>query len=485
MKSWTICVKQPFLAGAWILAGLVITGGCSQLSAEDSPLDPDQPVSVTLWHYYSGQTKEIFDELVSDFNDSVGVEKGIVVDARSQGDVRQLEEAVYDAANERMGAQQMPDLFMTYPDNAYRIDALGKLADLNTYFSDGELEAFRDEFLDEGYVNEEGDLHIMPIAKSSENLYLNQTFFEPFSEETGYTHEDLATWEGVLEVAEAYYDWSGGEAFMGIDSDPNFMLVTAMQQGSELFDYSDSPVTLNMDEEKARHIWTNYYEPYIRGHFAKTGRFSSDDAKVGVTIAYTGSTAGAVYFPMDVTLSQDDTREIEVETLPYPYMAAGEKVAVQQGAGMSVAKSTTEHEYASSVFLKWLTDPEQNVPFAVSTGYFPVKDEALEESVLMAALEERGDDLHPAVPSTVATTAGMFEDYDLYFYRPFPGSAEMRHLLENHLFSRIERNVAMLQDDDLSEDEREAMIADLIADEAFHEWYESFLESAEAHMPKD
>lgn len=80
-----------------------MTGGCSQLSADDSPLDPDQPVSVTLWHYYSGQTKEIFDDLASDFNETVGMEKGIVVDARSQGDVRQLEEAVYDAANETSG----------------------------------------------------------------------------------------------------------------------------------------------------------------------------------------------------------------------------------------------------------------------------------------------------------------------------------------------------------------------------------------------
>lgn len=374
---------------------------------------------------------------------------------------------------------------MTYPDNAYRIDALGKLADLKTYFTEEELGAFRDEFLDEGYLSEDGGLHIIPIAKSSENLYLNQTFFEPFSEETGYTHEDLATWEGVLEVAESYYGWSGGDAFMGIDSDPNFMLVTAMQQGSELFDYSDSPVSLNMDEDIARHIWTYYYEPYIRGHFAKSGRFSSDDAKVGLTIAYTGSTAGAVYFPMEVTLSQDDTREIEVETLPYPYMVDGDRVAVQQGAGMSVAKSTTEHEYASSVFLKWLTDAEQNVPFAVSTGYFPVKDEALDESVLMTALEERGDDLHPAVPSTVTTTAGMFRDYELYFYRPFPGSAEMRHLLENHLFSRIERNVVMLEEAGHSDEEHAAMIADLTSEEAFHEWYESFLESAEAHMPEN
>lgn len=66
---------------------------CSN-EASDNPLDPDKPISITLWHYYSGNTKMKFDELVDQFNETVGLEKGILVDAQSQGDIERLETAV-------------------------------------------------------------------------------------------------------------------------------------------------------------------------------------------------------------------------------------------------------------------------------------------------------------------------------------------------------------------------------------------------------
>lgn len=46
------------------------------------------------------------------------------------------------------------------------------------------------------------------MAKSTELLYLNATDWAPFAAATGVTYDDLATLEGVVEVARQYYDWT-------------------------------------------------------------------------------------------------------------------------------------------------------------------------------------------------------------------------------------------------------------------------------------
>ena len=47
-------------------------------------LNPDKPLSITIWHYYNGAQQVAFDELVNEFNETVGKEKGIFVKGYSQ-----------------------------------------------------------------------------------------------------------------------------------------------------------------------------------------------------------------------------------------------------------------------------------------------------------------------------------------------------------------------------------------------------------------
>ena len=49
--------------------------GCGNKSL----LDPGNPVSLTVWHYYNGSQQAAFDSLVEEFNTTVGREKGIYV----------------------------------------------------------------------------------------------------------------------------------------------------------------------------------------------------------------------------------------------------------------------------------------------------------------------------------------------------------------------------------------------------------------------
>lgn len=462
-----------------LLSGLALTS-CSK-SVDDSPLNPDKPITVTVWHYYNGNTKEIFDALVSEFNETIGVDEGVVIDSQSQGDVNQLATAVFDAANQSIGAAPMPDIFASYPDNAYRVNKIVDLVSLDTYFSEEELSSYRSEFLEEGRFQSNSDLFIVPIAKSSENLFVNKNLWETFAREFALTTDDLKTWEGLYKVSKLYYEKTG-KAFYSIDASANFMLEASMQLGSEMFIYNnDGTVAFNLTPEVAQKIWSYYYIPYISGYYVKTGRFSSDDAKTGTVLAYTGSTAGAAYFPTEVTIDQQEVYEIEPLALPYPYFEGGKPYAMQQGAGMCITQSDKEHEYAAAMFLKWFTDNEQNIEFAISTGYFPVKKEALKEETLLGALAKTSF-TNPAIKASIITTNQMFQDYTLYNSKPFTGSYEMRVLLETNLYDKILRDLETVARRESDGENRDVIIDEMVSNSEFEKWYQEMLDEASLIM---
>ena len=131
------------LAAVTALIALLLAG-CGKSDENAVQLDPSNPVSLTVWHYYNGAQQTAFDELVSEFNATEGKEKGIYVEGYTQGSVGELEKAVTAAVRDEVGAQAMPDIFSTYADTAYAIQREGKLADLSAYFTQDELADYVD-----------------------------------------------------------------------------------------------------------------------------------------------------------------------------------------------------------------------------------------------------------------------------------------------------------------------------------------------------
>ena len=67
------------LAAVTALIALLLAG-CGKSDENAVQLDPSNPVSLTVWHYYNGAQQTAFDELVSEFNATEGKEKGIYVE---------------------------------------------------------------------------------------------------------------------------------------------------------------------------------------------------------------------------------------------------------------------------------------------------------------------------------------------------------------------------------------------------------------------
>ena len=467
-----------------VLVFLLCCSGCGNSQNLDSLLNPKEPVSIEIWHYYNGPQKIAFDKAVSEFNETVGLEKGIVVEAFSQGNVNDLTEMVLDAAAKKVGASEIPDIFAAYADTAYQVDQLGLVAELDPYFTEEEIQEYVPAYLEEGRFDKNQSLKIFPIAKSSEIMMINQTDWDKFAAATGAKIEDLKTIEGIAKVAKQYYDWTDsltpepddGKAFFGRDAMANYMIIGCKQLGVEIFEVKNGEVQLNLDKEVLRKLWDNYYVPYINGYFAHYGRFRSDDAKTGDIIALVGSTSGAAYFPDEVT-TDTVNYPITAISMESPCFEDGEKVAVQQGAGMVVTKSAEAKEYAATIFLKWFADTERNIAFSVSSGYLPVKTEANDVEKVKSVMAKSEDTMAANQEESLPISINMVKTYSLYTSKAFQGGTEARKVLEYSMIDLAKADAEAIQADMQNGSSKAEAVAKYDTDAHFEEWFQDFQKS--------
>lgn len=266
---------------AALLCACLILGGCSSQNPYEKELDPKNPITLTLWHYYNGIQKTALDNMIEEFNNTVGSEKGIVVEANNVGSILELTDKVKEAAAGKVGASEMPEIFTAYADTAYELNADGYVADLSQYLSADEISEYVDGYVQEGMFDNE--LKIFPAAKATECLQINKTDWDRFAEAADVSLDDLKTVEGLNEVAEKYYAYTDaltpdinndGKPFFGRDAVANYFIIGCKQLGMEIFEVKDGQVTLNFDKDVIRKIWDNYYVPYVKGFYKRHSLFS-------------------------------------------------------------------------------------------------------------------------------------------------------------------------------------------------------------------
>ncbi len=463
----------------FVLAGAaLLLGGCG----DKSPLDPGNPVSLTVWHYYNGSQQVAFNDLVREFNETVGKEKGIYVQSYGQGSVSDLEVAVRDSLAGKVGAKEMPDIFSSYADTAYEVEQAGALADLSQYLGKEDLEAYITSYIDEGCIASDGSLRIFPVAKSTEIMMINKTDWEVFSQATGASLESLETIEGVVETAKSYYEWTDsltpgipndGKAFYGRDAVANYFLIGMRQLGTEIFQAEGGKVVLNVPRESVRRLWDNYYVPIVKGYFGAYGSFRSDDVKTGDLLAYTGSTTSAMYFPGKVELD-DRSYEIDYIIMSAPILEGGEKYAVQQGAGMVVSKSDKLHEYAAVEFLKWFTQAENNLRFGGVSGYMPVLKAANNVEMLDRVIEEQEMTVAEKTYDCLAYTFEHMSDVVFYTNKSFKNGSGARKVLEYNLSDKAQADRKLVEEALAGGKSLEEACAPYLTDAAFEAWYTEF-----------
>lgn len=409
--------RRPYV---YILAAVVAAvlglGGC--MAGDGKKEDEGKPAVVVLWHAHNAVAKSAFDDLVMEFNETVGMEQGIIVEPVGYGSGNELDDVLYASASHVIGSDPLPDIFASYPDSAHRLDGIVPLVHLDDYFSEEELDAYRPEFLKEGIWEGDGICRMIPVAKSTEILYLNETDWERFAGDTGADKEMLKTWEGLAQAAGMYYEWSGGSPFLGMNAFNDFASLTAAH--------------------------------------------------------YIGSSAGAGFFPQVVIEDEKQSHPIACGSYAYPVFQGGTSYMGQRGANMAVFSTDESHQQAAVRFLKWFTEPEQNIRFAVATGYLPVQEKTLESVSDPVAHVESRDNVQ-AVEKSIRTSFDALENHNVYVRETFQGSYDMDQIFSVSLENCMNADLETLKQRMEKGESRESVERELLDEEHFNRWYETLL----------
>lgn len=391
--------------------------GCSPQNRPSS----ENPVTLTMWHVYGSQTKSPLNTAIDEFNDTVGKENGITVNVVSVTSSSAIDKALAASANQEPGAEELPDLFTAYPRVA-QIVGTDRLLAWDQYFSEAELSVFKQEFLEEGYFDSR--LLMLPVAKSTEALYLNKTLFADFSAQTGISVEQLQSFDGLFAAANAYFDWSGGKHFTQINDFYHYALVGTKVHGGEFI----RDGKLQLDDPAFKAVWKPLAQAAIYGGICLDDGYAAARWKTVEIISNIGSTADILYQPDHVIYPDNTTQAIDIISMPYPLFTEDTAGVVHRGGGLFAIRSGDERKnYAAAVFAKWLTEQENNLRFVTQAGYLPVAEAAFDKLLSAPELVQKEN-----YRQLYETAGNMIQDYSLYAIPVFDGASDaQRHFEES------------------------------------------------------
>lgn len=342
---------------------LVSITGCNDRAATE-------PITLTIWHVYGSQTESPFNVMIDEFNQTRGKETGVVISVVSVTNSTAIDETLIASARNEPGAAPMPDLFTAYPRVAEEI-GMERLLDWSEYLSEDERSAYVDEFLAEGVMDER--LVMLPIAKSTELLFLNKTLFDRFAADVGVSEEMLLHFESLFDLCCQYYDWSNGVEMFQINDFYHYFLANIAGLGGQFI----RDGKLDCNSEEFERVYLPMARAAIHGGLCVGDGYASDRWKTAEVISNIGSTAGMLYLRDYVTYENNTTEDIETSVYPYPTFSGASPVVVQRGTGLFAMKSEDERKNrAAVIFAKWITQETHNLDFAVASGYLPVTENA-------------------------------------------------------------------------------------------------------------
>ncbi len=355
--------RRTFLKLAALVPGLALAG----CGGSKTLLSPKDPTMLSIWHVYGEQADSPMNRLLTEFNDTVGREKGILLNVTNMTNSAAIGGQLQDAKAGKPGALDLPDLFSAHPADA---SALGieNLVDWNDWFTAEDMAAYVPGFVQDGIID--GKQVVFPVSKSTQLIFLNGSQYARFAADTGAQLSTLATWDGFFEMAGAYRQWSQGKPFCALDYPLRLVELNALEQGSGKL-YKGS--WYDLTNETFRASWMEFARALVQGDILISDLYSNTQVMTGETLAGLGSSAAILYYNDFVTYPDNTTEPTDLLLAPLPH-AAGTATPLmpQAGVGLCAFKTTDQKAEAAAVFLRWLTEQQRNLEFAADTGYMPV-----------------------------------------------------------------------------------------------------------------
>ena len=397
-KTRNLFMKKTLPIIVFICMLALLLFGCDR---QETLLNPQKPVTLTMWHVYGEQADSPMNRYVEDFNRTVGKENGIIINVTLMSNASQIGQKLVNAQNGVAGVPAMPDLFFCHNSNAQELGA-EKLLNWQDFFSASELSDFIGEFVSDGMVD--NSLSVLPVSKSTHLLFLAGGAFDRFAKEQNVTYANLATWDGFFSVAEKYYNYSGGKPFCALDYLMRSVELDAISQGAVDFyqnDWYKQNVTLIASYKK-------FASAIAKGHIVVSDLYSNTQVMTGQTIAGISSSAAVLYYNDTITYPDNTQEPTNLKVLPVP-TSSGKKYATQAGVGLCAYKTTPQKAEAATAFAKWFTEENRNLDFVAQTGYMPVKNGAFDKLESYTFKTEAFRNTYAALKSTVESCTFLSE----------------------------------------------------------------------------
>ena len=381
-----------------IAALLCLFSGCKK-----SELDKNKPVTLTMWHVYGEQADSPMNRLIEEFNQTVGMKKGIIINVTGMSNASHIGKKLLDAQAGKPDAGEMPDLFFGHKSNALEVGA-ENLVDWKETFSEKELSGYIPEFLSDGEEN--GKLYVFPVAKSTFLLFVSGSQFERFGKAAGITYDSLSDWDGFFDAAAKYYEWSGGKPFCSLDYPMRSIELCAMSSG--VSDYISGD-WYNFDSVGFQNVFMKFAGAFTKGHIVISDLYSNTQVMTGEVPTGLGSSAAILYYNDTVTYADGTSEPMNLKVLPVPQQSSDKKYITQAGVGLCAYKTTPQKAEAAAVFAKWLTESERNLDFAAETGYMPVTKEAFDKIKDYDFKDESYKELYSALQTSAENCTAVSE----------------------------------------------------------------------------
>ena len=318
------------------------------------------PVEIDFWTSMSGANGEVLNEIVNDFNETVGSEKGIHVTATYQGGYSEAKSKVMAA----LKAGNAPEVVQGTVNDINEYVQSGFVQNLNPYIFnevigmndiDDIYEVYRSE--SESYTDEHM-LYSMPFAKSTDLLFYNETFF------TEHGLNVPTTWEEAIEVSKQIKEITGKPG-LSIDNTPNYLITMLEQLGAG---YTNSQGELLFNNETAEEMLQLIQDNINDGIWRTAGEdgYSSAPFLSENVYMYIGSSAGSSFLVgADFNWEATTVPQWDLENQKY----------IQQGNNVAVINQgkTSDEVYASYEFVKYLVSKEASLKWSMETGYLPIR----------------------------------------------------------------------------------------------------------------
>lgn len=359
-----------------LLAVSLLLGACQSdtfTTDQDGPfddleeLDPSDAL-VVYWHSLTGADEDRMLGMIDDFN--VSNEWGITVVGEYQGDP----ETLYTRVVAGLSNDQLPNLVTADPSLVAAFAAQDAAVALSPYleskewgFTQAELEDFYPSALASGRLPQFDDERFsFPTCRSLQVLYYNVDWLK----ELGYDAPPT-TWDEFREIACAAREPADGLYGFEFGMDSALFASLLATQDAPLLNSDATAYTLGGEQGQ---VTLQFLQDLTQDGCAlwETEAGTLSDFGAGEILFAVSSTDELSLYRR--TIAEGANFDWALSALPH---TTKETLVGVQGSSLTILRGSPKEQLAAWLFVKWLSEPEQQAYWSQETARFPIRKSAL------------------------------------------------------------------------------------------------------------